>query len=196
MGLWSSMATKLVQYVMVRAPTELLHSSKRVSPSGDRSCTIYGPQWKGKTVLFVVDNTAVVEVLKSTFCRDSHLMHLIHLLVFLASYHNFCFTAKHIAGRVNTLADALSRNNMSFFYSQVPQAPQERPQIPEAISHLTGTGPALDIHCLDSAVQHYYSAALAASTQKIYKAAECRYLDFCMKFSISPCPHQNPSSAT
>ena len=97
---------------------------------------LYGPQWKGKIVLFVVDNTAVVEVLNSTFCRDSHLMHLIHLLVFLASYHNFWFTAKHIAGRVNTLADALSRNNMSFFYSQVPQAPQERPQIPEALATL------------------------------------------------------------
>lgn len=41
---------------------------------------------------------------------------------------------------------------------------------------------------MDSAVQHYYSAALAASTQKTYKAAERRYLDFCTKFSITPLP--------
>lgn len=97
------------------------------------AAALYGSQWKGKVVQFVVDNTAVVEVLNSTFCRDSHLMHLTRLMVFLASYHNFWFTAKHIAGKENTLADALSRNNVSFFLSQVPRAPQEQPRIPGAL---------------------------------------------------------------
>ena len=41
---------------------------------------------------------------------------------------------------------------------------------------------------MDSAVQHYYSAALATSTKKTYKAAERRYLDFCNKFAITPLP--------
>ena len=76
---------------------------------------------------------AVVEVLNRSYCSDNHLMHLTRLLVFLASYHNFWFMAKHIAGKENTLADALSRNNMPFFHSQVPQAPQDQPRIPEAL---------------------------------------------------------------
>ena len=46
----------------------------------------------------------------------------------------------------------------------------------------------MDIHSLDKAVQHYYSAALAPSTKKTYKAAEKRYLDFCKSFSITPLP--------
>ena len=46
----------------------------------------------------------------------------------------------------------------------------------------------MDIHSLDKAVQRYYSAALAPSTKKTYKAAEKRYLDFCKSFSITPLP--------
>ena len=91
------------------------------------AAALYGSQWRGKIVTFRVDNIAVVEVLNSTSCRDSHLMHLVRLLVFLASHHNFWFTASHIQGKQNTLADALSRNNMNFFYSQVPQASREQP---------------------------------------------------------------------
>ena len=97
------------------------------------AAAIYGSRWKGKIIQFVVDNMAVVEVLNRSYCSDNHLMHLIRLLVFLASYHSFWFMAKHIAGKENTLADALSRNNMPFFHSQVPQAPQDQPRIPEAL---------------------------------------------------------------
>ena len=97
------------------------------------AAALYSSQWRGKIVTFRADNIAVVEVLNSTSCRDSHLMHLVCLLVFLASYHNFWFTASHIQGKQNTLADALSRNNMNFFYSQVPQASREQPRIPREL---------------------------------------------------------------
>ena len=90
------------------------------------AAAIWGRYWKGKIVLFRVDNMAVVEAINATFCKDQHLMHLIRLLVFFAAYHNFWFQAAHIAGKDNKLADALSRNNMSFFLSQVPQ-PLPRP---------------------------------------------------------------------
>ena len=49
----------------------------------------FGNQWAGKVVQFVVDNKAVVDVLNSTFCSDTHLMHLIRLLVFFAGKYNF-----------------------------------------------------------------------------------------------------------
>ena len=97
------------------------------------TAALYGSQWRGKIVTFRVDNIAVVEVLNSTSCRDNHLMHLVRLLVFLASYHNFWFTASHIQGKQNTLADALSRNNINFFYSQISQASREQPRIPREL---------------------------------------------------------------
>ena len=81
----------------------------------------FGHRWSGKLVKFMVDNAAVVDVLNSTFCKESHMMHLIHLLVFYAAKFNFWFSASHIPGKYNTLADALSRNNTSLFFSQVPQ---------------------------------------------------------------------------
>jgi len=72
----------------------------------------FGRQWAGKVVQFVVDNKAVVDVLQATFCKDIHMMHLVHLLVFLVGKHNFWFTAVHIPGKRNAVADSLSRNNM------------------------------------------------------------------------------------
>ena len=46
----------------------------------------------------------------------------------------------------------------------------------------------MDIHSLDDALQGYYSAALATSTHKTYKAAERRYVSFCEKFGVNPLP--------
>ena len=50
------------------------------------------------------------------------MMHLIRLLVFFAARFNFWFTASHIPGKQNILADTLSRNNVSLFLLQAPQA--------------------------------------------------------------------------
>ena len=43
----------------------------------------FGHLWSGKVVQFVVDNSAVVEVINSTYSKELHMMHLIRLLVFL-----------------------------------------------------------------------------------------------------------------
>ena len=59
-----------------------------------------------------------MEAINASFCKDIHLMHLIRLLVFFASYHSFWFYAAHIAERDNNLADSLSTNNIPFFISQ------------------------------------------------------------------------------
>ena len=52
----------------------------------------------------------------------------------------------------------------------------------------SGQPPHPDIHRLAQVVQHYFEAALSASTHKTYKAAEKKYLTFCNNFSISPIP--------
>ena len=54
------------------------------------AAALYGREWKGKIVQFIVDNLAVVEIIKATYSRESHLMHLIKLLVFFASKFDFC----------------------------------------------------------------------------------------------------------
>ena len=86
------------------------------------AATCFGREWSGKVVEFIVDNEAVVEVLKATYSKDFHLMHLVRLLVFFASTYDFWFKATHIRGKLNGAADALSRNHLSLFFQQVPQA--------------------------------------------------------------------------
>ena len=69
-------------------------------------------------VEFKVDNIAVVHVLNNTYSKDQHLMHLIHTLVFLASRFEFWFSASHIEGKANIIADTLSRNNLQLLFLQ------------------------------------------------------------------------------
>ena len=52
----------------------------------------------------------------------------------------------------------------------------------------SGRSNSLDLHRLTQAVQLYFKAALSASTQKTYKAAEKKYLSFCNNFSLAPVP--------
>ena len=95
-------------------------------------------QWSGKVVQFVVNNSAVVEVVKSTYSKEPHIMHLIHLLVFFAARFNLWFMASHIPGKQNILADALSINNVSLFLLQFPQtAPQGAYLSPSLVDLLT-----------------------------------------------------------
>ena len=103
------------------------------------AAAVFGSKWKGHLIQFSVDNIAVVHILNTTYSKDAHLMHLIRILVFLAAHFDFWFVAKHIEGRVNSLADDLSRNHLLHFFSQVPQAEcNPPPHIPAQLLDLLG----------------------------------------------------------
>ena len=44
------------------------------------------------------------------------------MLIFWEARFNFSHSAEHLAGKLNTAMDALSRNNLSLFHSLTPQA--------------------------------------------------------------------------
>ena len=100
------------------------------------SAAIFGRRWSGKLVNFMVDNLAVVQVLQATYSRNTHLMHLIRLLVLFVAHFNFWFTATHVMGKKNTFADALSRNNASLFLSQLPHVNHQPTAIPPQLPGL------------------------------------------------------------
>ena len=91
---------------------------------------------RGKLVQFKVDKIAVVEVIQARYSREPHLMHLIRILVFFAAHFNFWFSASHVAGTDNSLADSLSHNNTQLFLSQVPQAMRHPSRIPPPLIKL------------------------------------------------------------
>ena len=100
---------------------------------GTGSCNVWSSEGKVIVIQFMVDNMAVIDVIKASHSNDLHMMHLIQLLVFLASKYNFLFTAMHVPGRLNVIADASSRNNMSMFFMQAPQADSQPTAVAPAL---------------------------------------------------------------
>ena len=70
---------------------------------------VWGSHLKNKSILFLCDNMAVVEVINSQSCRDPYLLTLLRHLVIICLYHNIWFKAKHIKGKLNFVADYISR---------------------------------------------------------------------------------------
>ena len=86
------------------------------------AASLLGHQWSAKRVEFHYDNTAMVEVLRSGTSKDSNMIVLLRHLSMLAALHSFAFTASHVAGSSNSVADALSRFDFQRFRRLVPQA--------------------------------------------------------------------------
>ncbi len=108
-------------------------SSKELVPVVVASA-LWGSYWSGKHVCFHSDNMAVVAVLSSRTSQDPLLMHLLRCFSFYSAYFRFHFSAMHIPGTENVAADAISRNNLSLFFSLVPNTPQI--VIPPSLSEL------------------------------------------------------------
>ena len=100
------------------------------------SAAIWGPVWRGSTVLFLSDNQAVVTCLLRRTARDPLMAHLLRCLFFLEAHFGFEHRSEHIAGRQNAAADALSRNRLSEFQSLFPQAPGTSLQVPPCLLEL------------------------------------------------------------
>lgn len=105
------------------------------------AAALYERDWRGKMVLFRVDNMSVVDIVNDIYSKESHLIHLVRLLVVFAAHHGFWFSSKHIPGIENGAADAISRGNICLFLSQVPTAAHRPSVIPL---------PLLDLVCQDA----------------------------------------------
>ena len=95
--------------------------------------SLWDHQWSAKRVEFSSDNTAVVKVLRSGRSRDSNLMVLPCHLYLLAARHSFTFTAYHIPGKSNAIADAISRFQFQHFHDLSPYASPVATQVPPLV---------------------------------------------------------------
>ena len=99
---------------------------------------VWGPQWCKRHVLFRSDNDAVVHMLNSRTSKIPCLMRLLRNLLFSAACHIFSFSAEHVPGVNNQLADALSRFHWQEFRQLAPDA-QPFPTLipPQLLAELT-----------------------------------------------------------
>ncbi len=99
---------------------------------------VWGSDWKGMPVLATCVNAAVVAIINRGNSKDAVAMHLMHCLAFIAAKHPFVIMAKHLSGASNTLANALSHDNLPLFRALLPQAlPNPTPIPAELLDLLT-----------------------------------------------------------
>ena len=75
------------------------------------ACLIWGPEWKGKSVTFWIDNMSSVWTLIKRSCafKRADIMHMVRIIMDAANENGFYPYFIHIPGKENLTADALSR---------------------------------------------------------------------------------------
>ena len=100
---------------------------------------IWGRLWTGLHVQCLCDNKAVVAVINSRSCKDGDMMHLLCSLFFFEAEFQFSMVAAHKPGSLNTLADALSRNNLPLFLQLSSQKVRDPTALPAPLLELLAT---------------------------------------------------------
>ena len=94
---------------------------------------LWGHEWKRKRIVFHCDNLSTVSIINKGRSKIPVIMSLMRKLTWSAAIGNYTVQAKHILGVNNSIADALSRFQMSRFRKIAPWADQEAtPGIPFA----------------------------------------------------------------
>ena len=91
---------------------------------------VWGNRWTNKNICFLTDNEALVSVINKQSTREKHAMTLIRNLVLNCLKYNICFTAKHVPGLENKLADKLSRLQLAEFRKLAPWAAESPLTLP------------------------------------------------------------------
>ena len=102
------------------------------------ACAVWGRDWENQAVSVHCDNLGVVSLVNSGYSRVPQIMHLLRCLFFIRARFHLDVWAIHVPGVQNSLADALSRNNLHLFLLQVPGASSRRRSIPPELLELLG----------------------------------------------------------
>ena len=97
------------------------------------AAALWGHFWAGKTVRALSDNMAVVHIINCKQSRNTDAMHLIRCLTLIECAYDFVVVSKHLPGKHNSIADALSRNQQSGFLSLYPQASPLPTPVPSSL---------------------------------------------------------------
>ena len=113
------------------------------------------------------------------------LMHLLCDLLLSAACWGFTFTAAHVPGGENKIAD------LSFPLAGIQAAGPGGPLVP--LSDSSAPAGQLNTSSLEQHCLHFLAQGLAPSTQKAYATGQRKFLEFCrqagkLHSSGSPCP--------
>ena len=100
------------------------------------ACILWGPHWSGKRIRMWCDNKSVVASINSKHSKSPRVMDLIRAITLQTLQYNFTFTATHIPGLDNSIADSLSRFQMDRFCSLASSASPTATAIPPSAMNI------------------------------------------------------------
>ena len=80
--------------------------------------------------MFQCDNEGTVSAVNTGYSRVWGILYLLRCLFFIRAHYGIHIQAVHIPRSENTLADAISRDNLSILFSQVPEAASGHTPVP------------------------------------------------------------------
>ena len=83
---------------------------------------LWGKHWSRKRIIFHCDNEGAVYILNKGTSSCPDIMKLMRRLTLVAAEHSFSYTALHIPGRLNKIADKISRLQFQEFRRLAPNA--------------------------------------------------------------------------
>ena len=95
------------------------------------ACSIWGPSWSCKMVIFNCDNQTVLDIIHPKRSHSARIMVLVRHIILLTLRHNFYFKAKHIPGSKHAISDPILRFLMTKFRRLATWADKEPQEIPQ-----------------------------------------------------------------
>lgn len=111
----------------------------------------WAPNWRNQHVIIHSDNVAAVHIINKGSTANPFVMCALRELFWLSAIYNFRFTAIHIPGKSNVIADAVSRLHqpaqcISFYHHLLSLMPQMHVDASPLIHHMSDLS-ANFLHC-------------------------------------------------
>ena len=88
------------------------------------------PLMTNRKITFHTDNLAVMHIINQQSSRCPRIMHLVRMFVLECLRYQIVFKAVHVPGKLNIIADALSRFQMSRFRAAAPHTEANMTPLP------------------------------------------------------------------
>ena len=124
--------------------------------------TAWGGAWANRQIICHSDNQVVVACLRPRTSKCKGVMHLLCCVLFIEARMRCYLHSIYIDTHSNYLADALSRNNISFSLEEPRCRPTSHPLIPHPAEPPPGSLSRLDLATLEPSAQHYFKNSITS----------------------------------